>query len=44
MPDWRSDYLESLQEAERNNPVNKDLVQACQLAPFRLTLIPCQHF
>lgn len=29
MPDWRSDYLTSLQEAERNNPVNKDLVTAC---------------
>ncbi|OTA98864.1 hypothetical protein M426DRAFT_325660 [Hypoxylon sp. CI-4A] len=33
MPDWRSDYLTSLQEAERSNPVNKDLVEACtQLA------------
>ncbi|KAI1180450.1 autophagy-related protein 16 [Nemania sp. FL0916] len=33
MPSWRDDYLASLQEAERNNPVNKDLVEACsQLA------------
>ncbi|KAI1094753.1 autophagy protein 16 [Rostrohypoxylon terebratum] len=39
MPDWRSDYLEALQEAERNNPVNKDLVQACsQLADRVATL------
>jgi hypothetical protein len=32
MPDWREGYLASLQEAERNNPVNKDLVEACKLA------------
>jgi hypothetical protein len=30
MPDWRDDYLASLQEAERNNPINKDLVEACK--------------
>ncbi|KAI0460513.1 autophagy-related protein 16 [Xylaria acuta] len=28
MPHWRDDYLASLQEAERDNPVNKDLVEA----------------
>ncbi|KAI0593928.1 autophagy protein 16 [Biscogniauxia sp. FL1348] len=39
MPDWRDEYLTSLQEAERNNPVNKDLVDACsQLADRIATL------
>ncbi|KAK6077836.1 Autophagy protein 16 [Seiridium cupressi] len=33
MPDWRSQYLANLHEAELRNPVNKDLVAACsQLA------------
>ncbi|KAK8090300.1 hypothetical protein PG997_005261 [Apiospora hydei] len=33
MPDWRDEYLVNLQEAERANPVNRDLVAACsQLA------------
>ncbi|KAK8115191.1 Autophagy 16 [Apiospora kogelbergensis] len=33
MPNWRDEYLVNLQEAERNNPVNRDLVAACsQLA------------
>ncbi|KAK8872669.1 autophagy-related protein 16 [Apiospora arundinis] len=33
MPDWRDEYMVNLQEAERNNPVNRDLVAACsQLA------------
>lgn len=29
MPGWRDEYLANLQEAERNNPVNRDLVEAC---------------
>lgn len=29
MPGWKDDYLSSLMEAERNNPVNFDLVEAC---------------
>ncbi|KAK7908545.1 hypothetical protein PG985_015848 [Apiospora marii] len=33
MPDWRDEYLVNIQEAERANPVNRDLVAACsQLA------------
>ncbi|KAK8041833.1 autophagy protein 16- interacts with Atg12p-Atg5p [Apiospora rasikravindrae] len=28
MPDWRDEYLVNLQEAERANPVNRDLVAA----------------
>ena len=30
MPDWRDEYLVNIQEAERNNPVNRDLVAACE--------------
>lgn len=29
MPGWKDEYLSSLLEAERNNPVNFDLVEAC---------------
>ncbi|KAI0901986.1 autophagy protein 16 [Annulohypoxylon nitens] len=42
MPDWRSDYLESLQEAERNNPVNKDLVQACSQLADRVAALEAE--
>ena len=28
-PSWRDEYLASLREAEKNSPVNKDLVVAC---------------
>ena len=30
-PSWRDEYLSSLREAEKNNPVNRDLVLACRL-------------
>lgn len=30
MPGWKDDYLTSLLDAERNNPVNLDLVEACK--------------
>lgn len=39
MANWRDDYLASLQEAERNNPVNKDLVEACKRKPTSLPRI-----
>ncbi|KAI1453620.1 autophagy protein 16 [Annulohypoxylon moriforme] len=42
MPDWRSDYLSSLQEAERNNPVNKDLVQACSQLADRVAALEAE--
>lgn len=29
MPGWRDEYFSSLLEAERNNPVNIELVEAC---------------
>lgn len=34
MPDWRDEYLASLRESEKNSPVNKDLVDACQSICF----------
>lgn len=34
MPGWKDDYLSSILEAERSNPVNFDLVEACTLAFF----------
>ncbi|KAI2636483.1 autophagy protein 16 [Hypomontagnella submonticulosa] len=42
MPDWRSDYLTSLQEAERNNPVNKDLVEACSQLADRIAALEAE--
>ncbi|KAI2470655.1 autophagy protein 16 [Annulohypoxylon bovei var. microspora] len=42
MPDWRSDYLNSLQEAERNSPVNKDLVQACSQLADRVAALEAE--
>ncbi|KAI0881973.1 autophagy protein 16 [Annulohypoxylon maeteangense] len=42
MPDWRSDYISSLQEAERNNPVNKDLVQACSQLADRIAALEAE--
>ncbi|KAI1374704.1 autophagy protein 16 [Hypoxylon crocopeplum] len=42
MPDWRSDYLLSLQEAERNNPVNKDLVEACSQLADRVAALEAE--
>lgn len=29
MPGWRDEYLASLREQERNNPVNLELVDLC---------------
>ncbi|XXG96445.1 Nucleosomal histone H3-Lys79 methylase [Hypoxylon texense] len=42
MPDWRTDYLTSLQEAERNNPVNKDLVDACSQLADRIAALEAE--
>ncbi|KAI6082897.1 autophagy protein 16 [Hypoxylon rubiginosum] len=42
MPDWRADYLTSLQEAERNNPVNKDLVDACSQLADRVAALEAE--
>ncbi|KAI1659594.1 autophagy protein 16 [Daldinia decipiens] len=42
MTDWRSEYLTSLQEAERNNPVNKDLVEACSQLADRIAALEAE--
>ncbi|KAI4865283.1 autophagy protein 16 [Hypoxylon rubiginosum] len=42
MPDWRTDYLTSLQEAERNSPVNKDLVDACSQLADRIAALEAE--
>ncbi|KAF3059419.1 Autophagy protein 16 [Daldinia childiae] len=42
MTDWRSEYLTSLQEAERNNPVNKDLVEACSQLADRVAALEAE--
>ncbi|KAI1075428.1 autophagy protein 16 [Whalleya microplaca] len=42
MPDWRREYLDSLQEAERNNPVNKDLVEACSQLADRVAALEAE--
>lgn len=33
MPGWKDEYLSSILEAERNSPVNQELVDACELGP-----------
>ncbi|KAH8158304.1 hypothetical protein CIB48_g9940 [Xylaria polymorpha] len=42
MPHWRDDYLASFQEAERNNPVNKDLVEACSQLADRVAALEAE--
>ncbi|KAI0014210.1 autophagy protein 16 [Xylariaceae sp. FL0662B] len=42
MPDWRSEYLDSLQEAELKNPVNKDLVEACSQLADRVAALEAE--
>ncbi|KAI0486801.1 autophagy-related protein 16 [Xylaria cf. heliscus] len=42
MPHWRDDYLASLHEAERNNPVNKDLVEACSQLADRVAALEAE--
>lgn len=31
MPGWRDEYLASIREQEKNNPVNLELVDLCEL-------------
>ncbi|KAI1421693.1 autophagy-related protein 16 [Xylaria sp. FL1777] len=42
MPHWRDDYLASLQEAELNNPVNKELVEACSQLADRVAALEAE--
>jgi len=39
MPNWREEYLSSLQDVEIKNPVNMELVQAC--TPPLYPALPC---
>jgi hypothetical protein len=32
MPGWKEEYLSSILEAEKSNPVNQELVEACKFA------------
>lgn len=40
--DWRDSYLTSLQEAERNSPVNRDLVTACSALADRVAALEAE--
>ncbi|KAI0166149.1 autophagy-related protein 16 [Xylariaceae sp. FL1272] len=42
MPNWREEYLDSLHEVERNNPVNKDLVEACSQLADRVAALEAE--
>jgi len=42
MPNWRDDYLTSLQEAERDSEVNKDLVDACSQLADRVAALEAE--
>ncbi|KAI1822969.1 autophagy-related protein 16 [Xylaria intraflava] len=42
MPNWRSDYLASLEDAERNNPVNRALVEACSQLADRVAALEAE--
>ncbi|RYO81424.1 hypothetical protein DL766_004305 [Monosporascus sp. MC13-8B] len=41
-PDWRDSYLASLREAERDSPVNKDLVAACSALADRVAALEAE--
>lgn len=32
MPGWKDDYIAALVEAEKSNPVNAELVDACKFS------------
>ncbi|KAL8371265.1 hypothetical protein RB595_001213 [Gaeumannomyces hyphopodioides] len=42
MPDWRDEYLASLREAEQNNPVNHELIQACSQLQDRIAVLEAE--
>ncbi|EON99106.1 putative autophagy protein 16 protein [Phaeoacremonium minimum UCRPA7] len=41
-PSWRDEYLSSLREAEKNNPVNRDLVLACSQLNDRIAALEAE--
>ncbi|KAI5457798.1 autophagy-related protein 16 [Mariannaea sp. PMI_226] len=42
MPNWRDQYLSSIQDAELKNPVNMDLVQACSQMADRISALEAE--
>ncbi|KAK1982807.1 autophagy protein 16 [Colletotrichum cereale] len=42
MPDWRSEYLASIREQEKNNPVNLEIVQLCSHLSDRVAALEAE--
>ncbi|KAF5663995.1 Autophagy 16 [Fusarium denticulatum] len=42
MPNWRDQYLSSIKDAELNNPVNMELVQACSQMADRISALEAE--
>ncbi|KAG6364966.1 hypothetical protein INS49_006571 [Diaporthe citri] len=42
MPGWKDDYLSSILEAEKNSPVNQELVDACSLLNDRIAALEAE--
>lgn len=41
MAGWKDEYLSHLRNAEKNNPVNMDIIEACiNCPPHHLSFIP----
>ena len=40
MPDWREEFLAGIIETEQQNPVNRELVDACSSRPFQSLYFP----
>ncbi|QBZ59638.1 hypothetical protein PoMZ_04600 [Pyricularia oryzae] len=43
LPDWRDEYLASVKEAEKNSPVNRDLVEACSQLQDRVAALEAER-
>ncbi|KAH8783423.1 autophagy-related protein 16 [Diaporthe sp. PMI_573] len=42
MPGWKEEYLSSILEAEKSNPVNQELVEACSLLNDRIAALEAE--
>ncbi|EFQ25157.1 autophagy protein 16 [Colletotrichum graminicola] len=42
VPDWRSEYLASIREQEKNNPVNLEIVQLCSHLSDRVAALEAE--
>ncbi|EQB58943.1 autophagy protein 16 [Colletotrichum gloeosporioides Cg-14] len=42
MPDWRTEYLASFREQEKNNPVNLEIVQLCSQLSDRIAALEAE--